>query len=211
VVAPPTPRARTRWARRARRSARGPRRGGGRSPCTARRASSPRPWRRGAGSSPPPAPRRSAPPSPRPGGGGGVGARPGGRAAAGLRDGVVLIDLAARGHVLDLQRGWDVCRREADACLLSDGTLPREAQRLFAPATLLAVPPAPPDALVARARLLVVGRRAGEALRAGVDALREARLRAAAEAKARRARIPPLEAPDPAAFASARPRPPSAA
>ncbi|HKA86847.1 MAG TPA: hypothetical protein VKE22_04240 [Haliangiales bacterium] len=123
--------------------------------------------------------------------------------APGVPDGVVLIDLATRGHVLDLQRGWDVCRREADACLLSDGTLPREAQRLFAPATLLAVPPAPPDALVARARLLVVGRRAGEALRAGVDALREARLRAAAEAKARRARIAALEVPDPAAFVSA--------
>jgi len=123
--------------------------------------------------------------------------------APGVPKGVVLIDLATRGHLFDLQRGWDVCRREADACLLSDGTLPRDAQRLFAPAPLLAVPPASLGALVARVRLLVVGRRAGEALRAGLDALREARLRVAGEANARRERVAALQVPDPAAFVSA--------
>lgn len=123
--------------------------------------------------------------------------------APGVPKGVVLIDLATRGHLLDLQRGWDVCRREADACLLSDGTLPREAQRLFAPAPLVAVPPASLGALVARVRLLAVGRRAREALRAGLDALREEHLRVAAEANARRERVAALQVPDPAAFVSA--------
>ncbi len=91
---------------------------------------------------------------------------------------LVVLDVAATGHVLDVKRQWEQLARHADGCAVTAGELPRELRLLFARPLIVPADPAELVPRLVRSRCLRVGRIAGEALRTVRDALDAVRSRA---------------------------------